>query len=362
MLELCKEYEISRKTGYKLWNRYRERGIAALEDASRRPNRLARKTPVETEELILKLKREHMTWGSTKLREMLLADHPDVRPPARSTIDGILRRHGLIRPKKPRRQLPTCPDTLHEPKAPNEVLCVDLGGRFRLGDHQYCYPFTATDQYSRFIGSCTALDSTHRQGVREAMEELFVTYGLPERIRSDNGPPFASRGLHGLSKLSVWWRLLGIEHERVAQGEPEQNSWQEQLRRTIKAQTARPAATNSLAQQERFDEFVHKFNGETPHEALGMKCPGDVYAPSSRPYPSVIPEPAYPLHDDVRRVSSGGHVRFGRRGTACFLSNALAGLLVGLREEDQDVWLVTFVDLDLGHYNLKTRQFTPNYG
>ena len=239
-------------------------------------------------------------------------------------------------------------------------MCVDFKGQFRLGNQKYCYPFTATDQYSRFILNCTALENTKGVGVREAMEELFGHYGLPERIRSDNGSPFASRGIAGLSAISVWWRLLGITHERIAPGHPEQNGRHERMHRTLKAETTRPAANNNLAQQERFDNFVEEFNTVRPHEAVGMKRPQQLYERSKRPFPASTPEPSYPFHDDVKRVRACGHLNFWGRGRQAWLGQALAGQLVGLREEEPDIWLVSFTDLDLGYYNAATREFRPN--
>jgi transposase InsO family protein len=359
MTDLCREYEISRKTGYKIWNRFKERGWTALDDQSRRPKRLARRTPHEIEELCVKLKKKHPSWGSKKLHDILSKEHQGLRIPARSTLDDMFKRHGLTKPRRKRSKVPSYPSSLHVAEAPNEVLCVDFKGQFRLGNSSYCYPFTATDQHSRYILSCTALDDTRGVGVREAMEELFAEYGLPERIRSDNGSPFASRGIAGLSQISVWWRLLGIVHERIVPGHPEQNGRHERMHKTLKAETTRPAANNSLAQQECFDAFVEEFNEKRPHEALGMKRPAEIYEPSTRKMPGLIPEPHYPLHDDIKTVSSCGHVNMHGRKNSFFLGTALAGQLVGIREEEPNLWLVSFADLDLGHFDNTQRKFRP---
>lgn len=359
MIDLCREFEISRKTGYKIWNRYKERGPLGLEDGSSRPKRLARKTAPAVEELCVALKKKHPTWGSKKIRQMLTTNHPGLRAPARSTLDAMFQRHGLVKPKRRRNAVPRYSEGLRKAEAPNEVMCVDFKGQFRLGNQSYCYPFTATDQFSRFILSCTALDSTKGAGAKEAMEELFAEYGLPACIRSDNGSPFASRGIAGLSTLSVWWRRLGIHHERIEPGHPEQNGRHERMHRTLKAETTRPAANNNLAQQERFDHFTQEFNTVRPHEAIEMARPADIFEKSARRYPTALPEPSYPLHDDVMKVKPCGHVYLGRRKQQAWLGKALAGQLVGIREEEPGRLLISFTELDLGHYHAATRKFEP---
>jgi transposase InsO family protein len=359
MAELCREYEISRKTGYKIWNRFKEDGVWGLPDASRRPLRSPRKTPQEIEDLLVALRKDHPTWGAKKIGGLLRAQRPDLKIPARSTIDLMFSRHGLTKPRRRRNLTPRYPKSLHKAEAPNEVMCIDFKGQFRLGNNRYCYPFTATDQFSRMILSITALDTTCGGGVREAMQDLFCEHGLPQRIRSDNGSPFASRGLLGLSKLSVWWRLLGIKHERITPGCPQENGRHERMHRTLKEETTRPARGNSLAQQECFDVFVHEFNTVRPHEGIDMKRPADIHRTSPDRYPDTMPEPEYPLHDDVRKVTAGGHLHFHGRKHKCFLGSALEGQRVGIREEKEGVWLVSFTDLDLGHYHFQTRKFEP---
>ena len=359
MAELCREYDISRKTGYKIWNRFKEDGVWGLADVSRKPLRSPRKTPKEVEDLILACRKEHPTWGARKIGEILRKERPDIKIPARSTMDLMFDRHGLAKKRRRKNRTPIYPESLHQVEAPNEVMCVDFKGQFRLGNKEYCYPFTATDQFSRMILSCTALDNTRGEGVREAMQEVFREFGLPQRIRSDNGSPFASRGLRGLSRLSVWWRLLGIKHERITPGCPQENGRHERMHRTLKEETTRPSRGNSIAQQELFDAFVHEFNTIRPHEGIDMKRPADIHKASPDRYPKTMPEPEYPLHDDVRKVNVGGHLHFHGRKHKCFLSSALEGQRVGIREETDGVWLVSFTNLDLGHYHFKTARFEP---
>jgi putative transposase len=239
------------------------------------------------------------------------------------------------------------------------VWAADYKGQFRLGNREYCYPLTATDLHSRLILAVEALDGTDEEQAREVFEETFTKYGLPSVIRTDNGTPFASAGaLAGLTRLSAYWLRLGIRHERTEPAHPEQNGCHERMHRTLKAETTRPARNNLLQQQERFDEFQREFNEERPHDALEMKRPAEIYRPSERRLPRPLPEPAYPLHDDVLTVSRAGHIRLPR-GRQVFLSYALVQQQVGLREEADGRWLVTFASLDLGHYDPRTGRFDP---
>jgi putative transposase len=236
---------------------------------------------------------------------------------------------------------------------------VDYKGQFRLGNRQYCYPLTTSDLFSRFLLTVESLDGTDEEEARPVFEEAFRCYGLPLEIRSDNGSPFASQGLLGLTRLSVWWMRLGIVLQRIAPGHPEENAEHERMHRTLKAETTRPAGQNSLQQQERFDSFRDEYNEDRPHEALGGKTPGSVYQPSPRPFPEKLPEPAYPLHDDTLLVDRSGHIRLPR-SRQVFVSMALVGQLVGLRELDDGRWLVSFLDHDLGYYDPRQGTFTPN--
>ena len=352
MTALCREFGISRKTGHKIFARYKEHGLEALRDRPRQPRRNVNRLPMPVEALIVTLKREKPHWGARKLRELLARRLGDGIPvPARSTIHAVLDRHGLV--EHVRERHPRATGTpLGEAAAPNDIWCTDFKGEFRLGDRRWCFPLTATDQLSRFLLLCEALEGTQEAPVITAFHRLFEERGLPLAIRSDNGGPFASRGLYGLSELSVWWLRLGVRLERIAPGCPQQNGRLERLHLTLKQETTRPAAENALQQQARFDAFREEFNTERPHEALGMKTPAEVYTASPRRYAG-LPELEYPLHDrDIVVTASGVICLCGR---PVFLSSVLAGQRLGLREVEPDVWLVSFMHYDLGYIDLEAR-------
>ena len=282
MTELCREFGISRKTGYKIFDRYKEHGLEALSDRSRRPVRYANQLPGQVESLIVSLKRNKPHWGARKIRELLLRRLPgDLRLPAKSTIHAVLDRHGLVKRMGKRRSRATG-TPLSKALAPNDLWCADFKGEFKLGNGRYCYPLTVTDQASRFLLMCEALDTTREDVAVTAFERLFADRGLPQAIRSDNGVPFASpNALFNLSKLAVWWLRLGIAIERIKPGHPQQNGRHERMHLTLKKEATRPPGMNSLQQQARFDDFVHEFNAERPHEAIAMKCPAEVYTPQA---------------------------------------------------------------------------------
>ena len=278
MSTLCREFNISRKTGNKILGRYRDCGLEGLNDRSRRPYRQANQLPVQIETEIVRLKKKHLTWGADKIRERLHRLHPDIHCPAVSTVHAVLDRHGMVKRAKQRKRNKAKGTPLSQAKQPNDLWCVDFKGEFRLGNQRYCYPLTVTDQFSRLILMVDALDSTKEIGAFAAFDRLFKERGLPSAIRSDNGLPFASpNGLYNLSKLSVWWLRLGIEIERIQPGCPTQNGRHERMHLTLKKETTRPAGTNSLQQQVRFDRFIDVFNNQRPHQAINMKCPGDFF-------------------------------------------------------------------------------------
>lgn len=217
-----------------------------------------------------------------------------------------------------------------------------------MGSGEYCYPLTVTDSFSRYLLCCEGLSSTKGVGARESFERVFEEHGLPGAIRTDNGAPFASHGTGGLSRLSVWWLKLGIRHERIEPGHPEQNGRHERMHLTLKNETTRPAAQTMEGQQTRFDEFCTEFNHIRPHEALGQVSPGTKYVPSDRPFHRDTPEPHYPEHDDVRTVRAAGQITFA--GLDVQIGKALSGETVGLRELEDDCWLVSFVGRDLGFF------------
>ena len=276
MSPLCREFGISRKTGYKIFDRYKEHGLEALTDRSRRPVHYANQLPQQIEQLIVRLKRDKPHWGARKIRVLLIRRLAgDVRVPAKSTIHAVLDRHGLVK-RMGRKRNHATGKALSEGAAPNDLWCADYKGEFQLGNRTYCYPLTVTDHASRFILLCEALSSTREELAFTAFERLFKDRGLPNAIRSDNGVPFASpNALYNLSKLSVWWLRLGIAIERIRPGNSQQNGRHERMHLTLKKEATRPPGMNSLQQQARFDDFVREFNAERPHEALDMKSPAD---------------------------------------------------------------------------------------
>jgi len=356
MSEVCREFGISRKTGYKLWNRFQNSGLEAFTDRSRRPVRYANQLPVQIEQSIVRLKQEKPSWGARKILELLIRRYPDVKPPAKSTVHVVLDRHGLVKRRRKRRNK-AMGTPLSLARGPNDLWCADYKGQFLLGNHQYCYPLTITDQVSRFLLACEALESTKEQFAFTIFESVFKHYGLPKGIRTDNGVPFASpNALFNLSKLSVWWLRLGIEIERIEPGNPQQNGRHERMHRTLKQDTSRPSGANFLQQQAKFDEFIEEYNTERPHEALAMKCPGDIYVPSTRPYQG-LSEPDYPLHDRTIIVTHCGRICLGKKKIN--FCRSFAGQAVGIKEVDEGIWLVTFMTYDLGYFDLEGGRFEP---
>ncbi len=357
MTEVCRAFGISRKTGYKIFNRYKDHGLEALTDRSRRPVYYANQLPTQVEGLILTLKRDKPHWGARKIRELLVRRLAgDVRIPARSTIHAVLHRHGLVKPiGRPRNRASGTP--LSEGAAPNDLWCADFKGEFKLGNGRYCYPLTVTDHASRFLLLCEALESTREDLAITAFEQLFAERGLPGAIRSDNGVPFASpNALFNLSRLSVWWLRLGVGIERIKPGRPQQNGRHERMHLTLKKETTRPPGLNSLQQQARFDAFRQEFNAERPHEALAMKCPHEVYVTSARRYEG-LPELAYPFHDRELMVTACGRICLHRKKIN--ISTVLAGQRLGIKEVDDGIWIVSFMRYDLGYIDLEQRTLQP---
>ncbi len=351
MSEVCRSFGISRKTGYKIFKRYKEQGVEALCDRSRRPVRYANQLPEPIEQMIVRLKKEKPHWGARKIRELLVRRVAgDVRIPAKSTVHAVLDRHGLVRRARQRRRHKAHGTPLSEATAPNALWCADFKGEFKLGNGQYCYPLTVTDQASRFLLLCEALESTKEKGAFEACRQLFRERGLPAAIRSDNGLPFASpNGLYNLSKLSVWWLRLGIAIERIQPGRPQQNGRHERMHLTLKQETTRPAGGNILQQQARFDAFIHEFNSERPHQALNMQCPGELYTPAPRAYRG-LPELTCPFHDKEVLVTACGRICMHRKKIN--ISTVMAGQRLGIKEVDDAIWLVSFMHHDLGYIDL----------
>ena len=351
MAVLCREFDISRKTGYKLFARYKDCGLSGLTDRSRRPYRQGCRLPAAVEALILQFKREHPSWGAPKIREKIRRKHSEIQLPAISTVHAVLDRHGLVnRPRRRRYKAEGTP--LSRPLAPNDLWCADYKGEFMLADRRYCYPLTITDAASRFLLGCEALSGTNSRDAFAVFERVFKDFGLPAAIRTDNGTPFASgNSLFGLTRLSVWWLRLGIGIERIKPGNPQQNGRHERMHLTLKKEATKPAARNLLQQQDRFDRFITEYNTERPHQALGMQYPAELYSPSARPYRG-LGELQYPFHDRTITVTNCGRICLGNRKIN--LSLALAGQNIGVKEVADKIWLVSFMQYDLGFFDHQT--------
>lgn len=352
--ELAEAYGVSRKTAYKWIHRFAKEGDEGLKDRSRRPKSCPHQTSKEVEKALLDSRRHRPSWGPRKLLPVLRKQRPEVAWPAASTVGAVLKRHGLVTGRQPRRRWahPGRPTT--SATAPNQVWTSDFKGEFLTGDHRYCYPLTVADGFSRYLLAVDGLASVAGDGVWPVFERLFREYGLPQVIRTDNGPPFASKAVAGLSRLSVRWIKLGIQPERIQPGRPQQNGQHERMHRTLKAETTRPPAANQIAQQRCFDQFRCCYNEQRPHEALDFRTPSELYTPSPRPYPSRIPQPEYPGHFQVRFVHQGGEIRW--RGQYLFVSECLGGEHIGLEEYEDGVWSVYFGQMLLARLDDRERR------
>jgi putative transposase len=356
MAPLCAEFGISRKTGYKIFERYKDCGVAAFTDRSRRPYRQANRLPPQLEATIVRLKREYPDWGAPKIREKLRRQSTAPHLPAISTVHAVLDRHGLVRHRRRRRPGATG-TALSRPVEPNALWCADYKGEFMLGDRRYCYPLTITDFASRYLLTCEALATTQEKFAFTVFERTFKDFGLPRTIRTDNGVPFASpTALYRLSKLAVWWLRLGIQIERIQPGQPQQNGRHERMHRTLKTEATKPAAANFLQQQARFDAFLEQYNHERPHQALAMKVPADVYRRSTRHYRG-LDDLTYPFADATFTVTHCGRICF--HGRKVNLSHVFAGQNVGVTQVGERIWLVTFMQYDLGYFDDEACRLEP---
>ena len=356
MAPLCREFGISRKTGYKIFNRYKDCGIDALTDRSRRPYRQANQLPMQIEKLIVGLKKEYPHWGAPKIREKLRRLYPDIHCPAISTVHAVLDRNGLVERRKRTRNKASGTALAHV-NQPNELWCADYKGEFMLADRRYCYPLTVTDYDSRYLITCDALSTTKEAFAFPVFERAFKDFGLPTAIRTDNGVPFSSpNALYGLSRLSVWWLRLGIQIERIKPGHPEQNGRHERMHLTLKKEATKPAAENFLVQQGRFDNFIEYYNQDRPHQALGMQTPAELYKKSPRPYKG-LGDLEYPFHDLTAQVTNCGRFCYKRRKIN--LSTVFAGQLIGVKQVTNSVWLVSFMHYDLGYFDAEACRLEP---
>lgn len=343
--ELCEIYGVSRKTGYKWVRRYEEGGLEALRDQSRARLCHPNATSEDTVQRILELRGKHPTWGPKKLLVVLERRYPGVGLPSKSTIGEILRRNGMI--KKRRRHKRSSPhrEPLRAYNFPNAVWCADFKGDFAVGGKR-CRPLTISDGYSRYLLSCKALKSSRYAPSRKVFEVAFREYGLPEVIRTDNGPPFSTVAPAGLSRLAVWWIRLGIIPERIMPARPDQNGRHERMHRTLKAETAKPPCSSFQAQQRAFDSFRKEYNEVRPHEALDQEVPASYYEPSERRYPKELPDIQYPDDFQIQKVYPNGVISFA--GTQWYVSGALRGEWLGLEQLSEDRWKVYFSHIELG--------------
>ena len=356
MAPLCAEFGISRKTGYKVFDRYKHCGVQAFTDRSRRPYRQANQLPAPIEAVIVRLKREYPGWGAPKIREKLRQQFVTPHLPAISTVHAVLDRHGLVHRRRRRRRRATGTQ-LSCPTEPNALWCADYKGEFMLGNRRYCYPLTITDFASRYLLTCEALSTTQERFAFTVFERTFKEFGLPRVIRTDNGVPFASaQAIYGLSKLSVWWLRLGIQIERIKPGHPEQNGRHERMHLTLKKEATKPAAGNVLQQQARFDAFVDGYSRERPHQALGMKVFFFNDTATTEIYTG-LEDLTYPFHDHTILVTHCGRICF--KSQKVNLSHVFAGQQVGVTQVGERIWLVTFMHYDLGYFDDETCRLEP---
>lgn len=358
MAALCRMFRISRRVGYKWLGRYRMDGVDGLKDRSRAPKRHPNEVTPEVEQAVVAARRAHPTWGPKKLRVLLERHDPFGAWPAASTIGEILRRHGLTVPRKHRRRTPAQSEPFRDCDRSNRVWCIDFKGWFRTGDGTRCDPLTITDAHSRYLLRCQALIDTTFPTVRGLVEATFRQYGLPEAIRSDNGSPFASRGIGGFSRLSVWWLKLGIVAERIEPGQPQQNGRHERMHLTLKQETVTPPARTIRGQQRKFDRFRSEFNENRPHEALDMRTPSSLYGASPRRCPARVRDPEYAEGLELRRVKPNGV--FNWKNRRVFLGEAFGGELIGLERLHDRHWRVRFGGMPLAVFDDATyRILTP---
>lgn len=357
MTELCERYGISRKTGYKWLSRYQQQGLSGLLNQSKAPNSCPHRTPEELNQRLLELKRQHPKRGAKKLLAILKKRDSQTHWPAVTTVQDLLQRNGLTQQHTKRRKTNHPWQKLPDVTAPNDVWATDLKGEFPTQDGKLCYPLTVTDSYSRYHIGCQGLLGTGQQGTFEVFERLFREYGLPKILLSDNGVPFASNAIHGLSQLNVWWLKLGIVPLRIMPGRPDQNGRHERMHRTLKAHTARPPQKDRETQQKAFDEFRQEYNHVRPHEALEMETPASFYKVCERIYTRETPEVEYPGHFITRKVQTDGSILFQQKKV--FLSRTLGGEHIGMEEVEDGIWSVSFSTMLLGRYSEGKKQFFP---
>ncbi len=344
--ELCRQFSVSRKTGYKWVQRYSKYGAEGLNDRARRPHTCPHKTDPAIIEAIVQVRMKHPSWGPKKILEIIRPQYQQL--PAVSTTADILTRNGLITPPKRRfrRAHPGCPKTTT--KEPNDIWTADYKGHFKMGNGFYCYPLTVCDMHSRYLLGCQGHDAISLKQTKLCFTRLFNDYGLPQRIRTDNGVPFASNAIGRLSTLSVWWIKLGIYPEQIEPGKPQQNGKHERMHRTLKKEATIPPERNLSTQQKRFDAFGEEYNNVRPHEALDMKTPASIYVASPRTMPKKLKHFDYPCHFEVRRVSKNSGIRWKHQWVA--ISTTLAEEYIGFEETEDGIYNIYFCNVLIGRF------------
>jgi transposase InsO family protein len=358
--ELCRRYGISRQTGYKWVGRFEAQGAAGLEELSRAPRKSPQAMSAEVAAGVIELRQQHPRWGPRKLRVYLENHNPGQHWPATSSIGSLLQREGLAQARRLRRRTPPYNEPLAHAKAPNQVWCADFKGWFVCGNGERCDPLTISDAFSRYLLRCRAvekMDGVHVHGIFEA---VFRECGMPEAIRTDNGPPFAAPTPAGLSRLAMWWLRLGIRHERIAPGRPDQNGRHERMHQTLKQETATPPARNLRQQQEAFIRFQDEYNRQRPHEALAYRTPASLYVASTRCYPARLPELEYPESTKLRQVADNGLL--GWKNRRVFVSKLMGGEYVGLLPIEEAFYEVYYGKVLLGWFDEKENYFAADAG
>lgn len=358
--ELCELYGIGRKTGYKWLDRYLRLGPSGLEERSCRPICSPNATAPEIVAVFIQARQHHPSWGAKKRIPLVQKRFPPRQLPYRGTVCAILSRNGLVPRKRKRRHIghPGKPNS--QMLAPNDTWCADFKGQFKTSDGIYCYPLTVTDGYSRFLRGCQGLHSTAVAGAKPVFTRLFKEFGLPRRICTDNGVPFATNSLARLPSLSAWWVKLGIMPELIEPGKPQQNGRHERMHRTLKAEATHPPGGNLTAQQRKFNRFCEEFNEERPHKALDQHMPASVYEYSPRKMPDKIPPLEYPDRFEVRYLSVNGGIRWNCDWVN--VSIVCTGEYVGLEEIDNGIWNVYFGPLKIGRLHERHMRIEDEYG
>jgi putative transposase len=355
--ELCDRYGVSRKTGYKWIARYAAAGAAGLAVRSSRPTHSPQSTAGPIVTAIVALRKRYPTWGGKKIVAVLGEREPTWALPAVSTANDILKRAGLVPSARRRRPVRHAGYVATPVTAPNRVWTADFKGQFRTADGALCYPLTVCDAWSRYLVRCFGLPAPTTADTMAVFRRAFAEYGLPQRIRTDNGEPFAAASLGRLSRLSVWWIRLGIYPELIEPASPYQNGAHERMHRTLKADTTRPPAANLAVQQQRFARFRRRYNQERPHEALGQRPPARLYEASARCLPRRLAPLIYPGHYELRRVSAPGVISWHSKPLV--ISTVLIGETIGLEPVDDGEWDLHFGPIRLGRFDERTRRIQP---